>query len=77
MKLTECEKLQIFSRKQMDALNEFCEYMDGNIEAQFVDTENKPIIHCSQDILYEFLKIDKAKLEKERQAILDNFKSKT
>ena len=72
MKYPECEKLEIFSREQMQALYEFCEYMDGNIEATFVDTENKPTIHCSQDILYDFLKIDKVKLEKERQSILDN-----
>lgn len=77
MKLTECEKLEIFSREQMQALNEFCEYMDGNIEAKFVDEENKPTIGCSHDILYDFLKIDKVKLEKERQAILDNFNNQT
>ena len=71
MEYTECKKLQLFSEEQMEALNEFCEYMDGNIEAKFVD-EEKPVISCSEDILFDFLKIDKKKLEIERQHILDN-----
>lgn len=75
MQYIECEKLQLFSREQMSALYEFIEYMDGNIEATFVD-ENKPRVSCSEDILYDFLKIDKVQLEKERQHILDSFSQK-
>jgi len=71
----ECEKLELFNREQMNALYEFIEYMDGNIEATFVDEENKPRISCSEDILYDFLKIDKVKLEKERQSILKSVQS--
>ena len=71
MEYIECKKLELFSREQMDALNEFCEYLDGHIEARFVD-EEKPTIRCSEDMLFDFLQIDKKKLEKERQHILKN-----
>lgn len=70
MEYTEHKKLEIFSEDQMSALNEFCEYLDANVEAQFVDTENKPKISSSQDILYDFLGIDKHQLELERKEIL-------
>ena len=35
----ECKKLELFSREQMNALYEFIEYMDGNIEATYVDED--------------------------------------
>ena len=76
MKYIECEKLELFSREQMSALYEFIEYMDGNIEATHVDTD-KPRISFSEDILYDFLDIDRIQLEIERQHILDNLKKAT
>ena len=74
MKYIECEKLGLFSREQMGALYEFIEYMDSSIEATYVDTD-KPRITCSEDILYDFLKVDRVELEKERQHMLDNPKA--
>jgi len=65
----EHNKLNIFSVEQMNALNEFCEYLDNNVESAFVDN-SKPLTICAQDVLYDFLGVNKVELEKERAHML-------
>lgn len=73
MEYTEHKKLEVFSREQMEAIQEFCEYLDGNVELKFVET-TKPDISSSEDALFDFLGVDRNKLEKERKHMITNTK---
>lgn len=70
MDLIQSNKIKGF-KECSNSLNEFMEFLDGNVECVWVDEEKNQKIRCAEDILFDLLNIDRKALEEERKFLLD------
>lgn len=70
MEYPEHKKLEIFSREQQQALNEFIEYLDNVNNYLVIKQEEHGGTITAQQAFYKMLNVDPYELEQERKQML-------